>query len=50
VYDRRAYFDEKKRAFEALAVLVDRIVNPVDNVCRSKQPHQESASARRLSH
>jgi integrase len=27
-YDRHAYHDEKKRAFEALAALVDRIVNP----------------------
>jgi integrase len=32
-YDRHAYFDEKKRAFEALAALIDRIVNPpADNV------------------
>jgi integrase len=27
-YDRHAYFDEKKRAFEALAALVERILNP----------------------
>jgi integrase len=27
-YDRHAYFDEKKRAFEALAALVERIINP----------------------
>jgi integrase len=27
-YDRHVYFDEKKRAFEALASLVERIVNP----------------------
>jgi integrase len=27
-YDRYEYFNEKKRAFEALAALVDRIVNP----------------------
>jgi hypothetical protein len=27
-YDRHAYHDEKKRAFEALAALVERIVNP----------------------
>jgi integrase len=33
VYDRHAYYDEKKRAFEALAALVERIVNPPsDNV------------------
>jgi integrase len=31
VYDRHAYYDEKKRAFEALAALVDRIVNPLAN-------------------
>ena len=31
-YDRHAYFDEKRRAFEALAALVERIVNPIDNV------------------
>jgi integrase len=33
VYDRHAYYDEKKHAFEALAALVERIVNPpADNV------------------
>jgi integrase len=26
-YDRHAYYDEKKRAFDALAALIDRIVN-----------------------
>jgi integrase len=32
-YDRHAYFDEKKHAFEALAALVERIVSPpADNV------------------
>jgi integrase len=32
-YDRHAYFDEKRDAFEALAALIDRIVNPrEDNV------------------
>jgi integrase len=31
-YDRYAYLDEKRRAFEALATLVLRIVNPHDNV------------------
>jgi integrase len=30
-YDRHAYFDEKKRAFDTLAALVDRIVNPAAN-------------------
>jgi integrase len=28
VYDRHAYYDEKKHAFEALAALVERIVDP----------------------
>lgn len=32
VYDRYAYYEEKKHAFEALAGLVERIVRPVDNV------------------
>jgi integrase len=29
VYDRHEFFDEKKQAFEALAALIDRIVNPL---------------------
>jgi integrase len=32
VYDRHEYLEEKKRAFEALAGQIDRIVNPQDNV------------------
>ena len=33
VYDRHAYYDEKKHAFKELAALVERIVNPpADNV------------------
>jgi integrase len=31
-YDRYAYYDEKKSAFEALAGLIDRILHPQDNV------------------
>ncbi len=31
-YDRHAYRDEKLRVFEALAMQVERIVNPVENV------------------
>jgi hypothetical protein len=31
-YDRYAYHKEKAHAFEALAGMVDRIVNPTDNV------------------
>jgi hypothetical protein len=46
-YDRHAYYEEKKRAFEALASLVERIVNPAANVValaegrakRSEPPH-----------
>jgi len=32
VYDRHEYFDEKARAFEALATQVERIINPQDNI------------------
>jgi len=32
VYDRHEYHDEKKRAFEALAALIERIVNPQENI------------------
>ena len=32
VYNRYAYLDEKRAAFEALAVLVSRILNPAANV------------------
>ena len=31
-YDRHEYLAEKRHAFDALAVLIDRIVNPADNV------------------
>jgi hypothetical protein len=31
-YDRHKYLDEKRTAFEILAELLDRILNPVDNV------------------
>jgi integrase len=31
-YDRHAYHAEKRRAFEALAAQIDRIVHPVENV------------------
>jgi polar amino acid transport system substrate-binding protein len=31
-YDRHEYFDEKRRAFEALAGLIDRILDPQSNV------------------
>jgi integrase len=32
VYDRHEYLEEKRIAFEALAVQIDRIINPRDNV------------------
>jgi len=32
VYDRFAYREEKKRAFEALAAQIERIINPQNNV------------------
>jgi integrase len=32
IYDRHEYFEEKKRAFEALAGQIERIVNPQANV------------------
>jgi integrase len=41
VYDRHEYLEEKRAAFEALAALVDRIINPRDNVIpltRSEAP------------
>ena len=31
-YDRHAYYAEKKHAFEALAALVERILDPKDNI------------------
>ncbi|MGJ4908856.1 tyrosine-type recombinase/integrase [Bradyrhizobium sp. HKCCYLS2033] len=36
VYDRHAYLDEKRAAFEALAALVDRILTPADNVTQMR--------------
>ena len=32
VYDRHEFHAEKKRAYEALAAQIDRIINPRDNV------------------
>jgi integrase len=37
VYDRHEYFEEKARAFEALAGQVQRIINPQDNVVAIRQ-------------
>jgi integrase len=35
-YDRHAYYEEKKRAFELLAAQIDRIINPRENVVSLK--------------
>jgi integrase len=45
VYDRYEYFNEKKYAFEALAGLIERIVNPpTDNVtCLDERRFQEAS-------
>jgi hypothetical protein len=32
IYDRHEFFEEKKFVFEALAVQIDRIINPAPNV------------------
>jgi hypothetical protein len=45
VYDMYEYRDDKKRAFEALASLVERIVNPANNVVRLKAIEQAQAHA-----
>jgi integrase len=37
VYDRHEFKEEKRRAFEALAALVERIVNPQDTVIPFKK-------------
>jgi hypothetical protein len=49
VYDRHEFHEEKKQAFEALATLIDRIVNPKDNVVQLRDgrlpPADRSESA-----
>jgi hypothetical protein len=38
IYDRHRYLEEKQRAFESLASLIERIVNPpADNVVALEQ-------------
>lgn len=45
-YDRYEYMAEKKRAFEALAALVDRIINPPrDNVAPLDERRAKSAAS-----
>jgi hypothetical protein len=45
VYDRHEYLEEKRLAFEALASLVDRIVNPSaqTNVVPLRGSHERTA-------
>jgi integrase len=38
VYDRHEYHEEKRRAFEALAAQIERIVNPQQNVVPLRSP------------
>jgi integrase len=43
VYDRHAYLGEKRDALERLAALLDRIINPIDNI--RQLPTKDAASA-----
>ena len=43
VYDRHEFHDEKKRAYEALAAQIDRIVNPQANVVPLRDPRLPAA-------
>ena len=44
-YDRHEYLTEKRRAFEALAAQIDRIVNPADNVVALSDGRAKAAPA-----
>ena len=46
-YDRHEYLAEKRHAFAALAALIERIVNPVDNVSPARS-HNVGVSASRI--
>jgi integrase len=37
VYDRHAFYDEKRHAFEALSAQIERVVNPTPNVVAMRQ-------------
>jgi hypothetical protein len=39
VYDRHEYLEEKRQGFEALASLIERIVNPQPNVVPLRGAH-----------
>jgi len=41
-YDRHQYLNEKRRAFEALATLIERILNPAENVVTLSQGRPET--------
>jgi integrase len=38
-YDRHEYYEEKRHAFEALAGLIERIINPQPNVVVMRDAH-----------
>jgi integrase len=42
-YDKHEYYGEKEKAFEALATLIGRIVNPADNVTPMRRKGQHHA-------
>jgi integrase len=44
-YDRHEYFNEKRRAFEALATLTNRIVNPTANIVALSEGRAKAAPA-----
>jgi integrase len=43
-YDRYEYLNEKRHAFEALAALIDRIVNPADNIVALSESRAKATS------
>jgi integrase len=44
-YDRHEYLNEKRYAFEALAALIDRIVNPDDNIVALSESRPKATSS-----
>ena len=42
-YDRHEYLNEKRRAFDALAALIERIVNPTDNILSPSERRAKAA-------
>jgi integrase len=43
VYDSYSYFDEKRRAFEALAAHIARVIDPNPNVVPMRRPQENTA-------